>query len=143
MELFKELIFPALLSFVSALLATRLAFSKYKNEKRWEEKKEKYALAIESVEYVISFYNSQHIDTTSIANFNNDNEQLNDAKRVIQKYANIGKLYFSEEFAKVLYTFNEELEKLESNLKEYYECASGDKKEEFYIDMQYNASISN
>lgn len=143
MELFKEYAFPALLSFFSAFLATKLAFSKYKSEKRWDEKKEKYALVIESVEYVVAFYNSQHLNTTSITKFNNNDEELNSSMRAIQKYAAIGKLYFSKEFAKVLYSFHTELDNKLYNLQERYECANGNKEEEFRIELQYHASVSN
>ena len=145
MDYVQELVLSVVLSTISAYGAAKFAFGKYKNEKRWDEKREKYSLVIESVEYIAAWFTSKHGEMGTdqvLIQFGNDTSQLDISERVIQKYATIGNLYFSKDFVVVLSEFSLDLEREAYSRGEDYECVNGDPEQEFWIQNRYYASVS-
>lgn len=145
MELIKELFLPILLSSLSAFFAARFAFGKYKKEKRWDEKREKYSLVIESVEYVFAWYSfKQHNlgHDSILITFDSDTSQLDISMRVIQKYGIIGNLYFSKEFSKVLSDYYSELDTKLYYYHEAMECSNGIPERELQAEKHFYSSIN-
>ncbi|KHF15899.1 hypothetical protein D5E86_25660 [Vibrio parahaemolyticus] len=145
MELVQDLLLPVVLSTLSAYGAAVFAFRKYKNEKRWDDKREKYFLVIESVEYIAAWYESKRNQMGAeqgLIRFGNDTSQLEVSERVIQKYAAIGNLYFSKDFVSVLSQLYLNLEQKVYSRGEEYECANDDPEREFWIENRYYASVS-
>lgn len=143
MEFIKIILLPILLATASAYLAARFAFKKYTNEKRWDEKREKYYLVIESVEYLSAWYRDKHYSMgigSTLSQFNNDNSEFERSARIIQKYAIIGEFYFSQEFSKKLTDLYEHLESLVYKRGEDIESADQNPTEEFSILNTYYSS---
>lgn len=146
MEYINILLLPAVLSAVSAYLTAQVAFRKYKKEKGWDDKREKYSLVIESVEYLASWYASKHCAMgigSTLNNFNESDTELNNSKRIIQKYAKIGEFYFSKKFSNTLTELYEELEKITYQQGENFQTIDDNPQDEFYLLSSYYASIAN
>ncbi|MDD9197581.1 hypothetical protein PVK62_17320, partial [Aliivibrio sp. S3MY1] len=74
-------------------------------------------------------------------NFSNDTSELDRSTRIVQKYATIGKLYFSQEFSKILTVLYKDLERLTNEYGEAVEFADGDRQSEFSAQIEYYSSI--
>ena len=146
MEILQELVLPFFISVVASCLTALIAFKKYKTEKHWDDKRQKYFLVVEAVEYVAVWYSNNRDSLHGepiLVRFDDDTKELEHSKRIIQKFSSIGQLYFSKEFSSELTDLYLTMNKILNDTSVESELSDNDLEKEYWIQSRYYLNIYN
>lgn len=99
------------ISFITSLITVWLALKRYKSEKWWDEKLEAYLQVIDAMSNIISFCDNCISEEMSGNELNEEERDLLekdfcDAKKLLEKKANVGELMFAKTAYRVLIKFD-------------------------------------